>query len=673
MSHDGLRLWAILGLCICGSVVACVDGSLPDGGDGAAANVHNVAGANGTVADSPCTDTMSDPAHCGSCETACAQGQACVQGACKVAMTSCTAPQTLCNGACVDLSGTANCGTCGNACATGQSCAAGACSCPGTQTACNGACVDTQTSVDHCGACSQPCATGAACTAGKCGCAAGQDTCSGVCVDTKTSEANCGACGSACAAGQSCSNGVCIAGAGADGCDGAALGVKLSQIDVYQTVKVGVMSAGAEIDTTKRTTDVVSGRNTMFRLAVTVDAGFTARTLSARVTVNNGTSATQYFGKQAISGSSVDIDPKTTFQVFVPPEQITADTRYSAELVECGTGTGTAGTVRFPATGDIELGARHTGGLKVKVIPLLSNGKLPDTSDTALATYRQQLMAMYPIDGVEFSIGTQLSIGFPVDWDGTLDQMRSKRRTENPPADVYYYGLLKPQDTFGAFCGNGCTTGIGYVGDANTAGYRAAMGVGYADRTSAQTMAHEIGHNHGRNHAPCVPNGGSISGVDPNYPFSDGRTGILGYDSRTKVMMPADKSTDLMGYCSNVWLSEYTYGGITDRVALVNGNKAEFLNAAALNTWRVLLVGSKGPRWGIPITQPSLPEGTAITAHILDGTGALVADVSVYRTEMSDGGGASVLVPEPKSNWVSVQVPGSAALAFDAPAGVKAP
>jgi hypothetical protein len=457
---------------------------------------------------------------------------------------------------------------------------------------------------------------------------------------------------------------VCVAGAGADGCNGKALGISLEQIAVYQTVKVGVMDGGAEIAASKRSTDVVSGRQTMFRLGVTVDAGFSARKLSARVTVNNGATATQYFGTQNVSKSSVDTEPLTTFQVFVPPEQITSDTRYSAELVECATGSGTAGSARFPTTGDIELGARHTGGLKVKIIPLLANGKLPDTSDTALAIYRQTLMAMYPIDGVELTVGPQLSIAYPVNWDATLDQMRAKRKADNPAADVYYYGLLEPVDTFNQFCGNGCTTGIGYVADSNTASFRAAMGVGYADRTSAQTMAHELGHNHGRNHAPCVPNGGSISGVDASYPFPDGRTGILGFDSRTKVLLSADKSTDLMGYCSNVWLSEYTYGGITDRVATVNGAKLESFDAAAPATWRVLIVSGKGPHWGEPITRPSVAEGTPMTARVLDDAGNEIAEIEVYRTEISDGGGFVVMVPEPTAGWGAVQLPGWAALGF---------
>jgi len=674
MSDMRLGPWAFLGLGVLACVVACVDGSSPSNpgmpsntnvGNSAGAAAVGGAGGASPIATGPCTDTQSDPKHCGSCTTACSQGQICDQGICKAPVASCTAPQVLCNGVCADLTSTAHCGSCEQACASGQSCTAGACVCPGAQLACNGACVDTQTSLEHCGGCSKPCSTGAVCNAGVCGCAMGQQLCNDVCVDLKQSEANCGACGKACGMGQTCENGNCLSGVGADGCTaGPALGITLKHIDAYQTVKVPVMEAGAEITTDKRTTDLVTGRTTMFRLSVAVDSGFTGRQLSGRVTVDNGTTVSQYFAKQTISKDSVETETMSTFQVVVPAEQITADTRYSAELVECTAGTGQAGSARFPKSGDIELAPRHTGGLKITIVPLQANNKVPDTAETTLATYKQQMMAMYPIDAITFTVAEPLTISYPVDWEGTLDQLRAKRKSDAPAADVYYYGMLKPVDSFNSFCGGGCTTGIGFVGDPTSGGYRVSMGVGYADRVSAQTMAHEIGHNHGRNHAPCVPAGGSIAGVDSKYPFTDGRTGIIGYDSRTSVLL-SEKGTDLMGYCNNVWLSEYTYGALTDRVALVNGNKAERVNATALQTFRVLLVGGKlGARWGIPITTPSLPEGTAVTARVVDDAGNLLQEITAYRTEISDSGAASIMVPEPQPGWGGIDVAGSGVVRF---------
>jgi hypothetical protein len=87
-------------------------------------------------------------------------------------------------------------------------------------------------------------------------------------------------------------------------------------------------------------------------------------------------------------------------------------------------------------------------------------------------------------------------------------------------------------------------------------------------------------------------------------------------------------------------------------------------SAAALQLFRVLLVGSKGARWGVPITTPSLPEGTAITVRVVDVAGNLLEEITAYRTEMSDSGAASIMVPEPKPGWHGVEVAGSGMVAF---------
>jgi hypothetical protein len=90
--------------------------------------------------DGTCTDVLSDPNHCGDCDTSCGTGQQCSGGACQ-----CPGGTTYCgaNG-CVDTtadpnncggcgnvvdttSDPQNCGACGNACAGGQTCSNGSC------------------------------------------------------------------------------------------------------------------------------------------------------------------------------------------------------------------------------------------------------------------------------------------------------------------------------------------------------------------------------------------------------------------------------------------------------------------------------------------------------------------------------------------------------------------
>ena len=671
-----------------------------------------------------CSDTTADSAHCGNCATACAADKLCDQGICKPKVTGCSAGLSTCGGSCVDLQASAshcgtcetvcpntqmcaagkcvcpggglscnaacvdpqtsdaNCGACGTACVGGQHCAAGKCACPAGQISCTGTCVDPQTSNDDCGTCGTACSGGQSCTAGTCACPVGQTQCAGACVDTNTSNANCGACGKACTTGLACNTGSCTSNSGADGCSGTALGITISQIAAYQSVKIPIMTGGTAVPpaapntaptATQRNADVVVGRDTLFRVFVTTASGFTARQLSARLTLTNGDTSDQYFAKQMVTGSSVDADPATTFMIVAPASKIQAATQYRVELVECGTGSGSMMAPLFPSTGSAALSARTTGGVKIKVISILANGSAPDTSDASLDVYRQQFLAMYPITAVDMSFGDQITTAFPIDWNNVLDQVRAKRAADAPAADVYYFGLLKPAATFAAFCGNSCTSGIGFVDTgANTPTLRAAVGIGFGDRPSAETMTHEVGHNHGRNHAPCVPAGGSITGVDAKYPYAKGIIGVWGYDPRKTTLLDPTKNTDIMGYCNNKWVSDYTYEALVNRIATVNAAQDVVFNTLALATWRVLLLDSRGPRWGLPISKPSLPEGTPVLVRILGDTGIPITEVEAYRTEVSDDVSAMLMVPEPEPGWAFVEVPGFAPLAFAAPVTVPA-
>ena len=461
---------------------------------------------------------------------------------------------------------------------------------------------------------------------------------------------------------------------GPDACSGVASNLTLSEVAVYQTVSVPVMKSGSEVAVAARNTDVVVGRDALFRVFVTTGAGFVPRSLSARVYVQNDSAVDSYFAKAMISGSSDEASFSSTFQVLVPKDKITQSTRYAVEIVECGgTDPGAVQSPRFPATDGLALGARVTGGLKIKLIPMLANSLLPDTSDTALNVYRSQMLATYPITSIDLSIGDQVSVADATDWNTMLDQIRAKRTADKPTADVYYFGLLKPAATLKAYCGNGCVAGIGFVvtdgmggSAAQQASGRAALGLAYADATSAETMVHEVGHNHGRNHAPCVPAGGTISGVDASYPYPNAQIGVYGWDSRSSTTLIPPTYTDIMGYCNKRWLSDYTYDGLLNRVAQVDSMSMSELSVPAdqVHPWRVALLDSGRARWGIPIRDPQVPSGKAEQAEILDASSQVVATVTVYRTEVSDVDAFSVLVPEPEAGWVSVRITGAPALLF---------
>ncbi len=288
------------------------------------------------------------------------------------------------------------------------------------------------------------------------------------------------------------------------------------------------------------------------------------------------------------------------------------------------------------------------------------------------------MMAMYPITGITITAGSGITFQAPansdwsqLDWNGMLDSMRSKRQTDAPAADVYYFGMIMPTDTFQQFCGRGCTAGIGFVAQQNDASHRAAVGLGWTGTQAQITMAHEVGHNHGRNHAPCVPQGGSISGVDPYYPYDGGSIGVWGYNSMTKMLVNPQGVTDIMGYCNNQWISDYTYDGLVNRVAFVDGAQREVETPGSLATWRTLLVDSHGPRWGLPIEDLEPPAGEPETADIYDDQGNVIDHVTVYRTLVSDLDAASIMVPEPQPGWYAVAVSGSTPQPFAAPVSIQ--
>jgi hypothetical protein len=172
-----------------------------------------------------CTDTQTNPAHCGACDRACSASEVCRAGVCAPAVM-CMAGETACGGGCVNTqTDINNCGACNNACMANQRCSAGACVaarvCPAGEIDCtpSGAsmtCVNTTTSTMHCGACGNACAAGDSCVASTCQppmCPAGQTRCTVMgaqsCIDTQTDNSNCGMCGNACPAGQACMAGAC--------------------------------------------------------------------------------------------------------------------------------------------------------------------------------------------------------------------------------------------------------------------------------------------------------------------------------------------------------------------------------------------------------------------------------------------------------------------------------
>ncbi len=89
---------------------------------------------------------------------------------------------------------------------------------------------------------------------------------------------------------------------------------------------------------------------------------------------------------------------------------------------------------------------------------------------------------------------------------------------------------------------------------------------------SGVTMAHELGHNYGRDHIDCAP--GDPDGVDPGYPYPvcqldvDDPDAHVGLDPISLTVLPPLVTADLLSYGHRAsppiarWPSDYTYQGV---------------------------------------------------------------------------------------------------------------
>ena len=221
---------------------------------------------------------------------------------------------------------------------------------------------------------------------------------------------------------------------------------------------------------------------------------------------------------------------------------------------------------------------------------------------------------------------------------------------------TYYFGIMAPSASWSAYGGG--IAGLGYVPDASDKYSRCAVGLGFkgAD-TDGFIMAHEIGHTHGRPHAPC-----GVSGEA--FPYSGATIGAWGYSLVSQKLKEPKGFRDVMSYCDPQWISDVNYGKLFKRIKWVEANAYEVAGAPA--KWRKLLVDPNGTlAWGRSVTFTRAPSGQKRRILMLDASGNRLDEVDGWFVPMSEDPAGTLFVPEPRPGAVAIAADGLPAVVLD--------
>jgi hypothetical protein len=358
-----------------------------------------------------------------------------------------------------------------------------------------------------------------------------------------------------------------------------ASGIRLDRLTANQGVQVELVQDGLELGPRDQTARLVSGRTLLLRAFWSLHADFTPRELVGRLEAEypDGTMLVQDF-PLLVEGDSNDGGP--SFQWLLPPEQVVPGIEYRVRLLDPDPALAT-GEVSDPPPilplSDRGTLAVHDAPLQMRVelVPVLHQFEdqecVPTVTDADVQAMRQQLEQNNPVQEAILTVGEPMPYTDPIGGSGTgfepvLSALAQRRAEDDPPPNLYYYGLLDPCDGYppGLL---GQAIGIPPMPTMELAQQRIATGRwSGSGAAAAETFVHEIGHTQGRYHVLCS---GGEAGADPAYPHPQGRIGVWGFGIYDFQLRSPTGSRDYMTYCSNEWVSDYGWEQTLDVIEVL--------------------------------------------------------------------------------------------------------
>ena len=378
------------------------------------------------------------------------------------------------------------------------------------------------------------------------------------------------------------------------------------------------------------TVSLVAGRDALLRVFVTASAVNTNHP-DVRVRVYDGGTLLQTVTivapETSVRTASAEGTLTSTWNTLIPAANVRTTMRVVADVDPTAAIAEADRTDNiWPRGGTPQLiSVTATPTFNVRFVPVVNAGLTGNITDTNKDSFLATTRRIFPFSTVVADVRAPFTSSAPAlqssdgnsAWLTILSELNALRTTDAAPTTTHYYGVVKVTYNSGI-------AGLGYVPG------RAAMGWDYLP-TGDGVAAHEWGHNFSRPHTPC-----GVSG-DPAYPYTGGTIGVWGWNASTNTLV-APTLTDIMGYCSNQWISDWTWTQVmqyrqSSGMVIDNAIRGEgLLIWGRVVDGRVLLE----PAFRVNAIPTPMPSGALHRAELLDKQGQSLLDFPIAAERVSD-------------------------------------
>lgn len=374
--------------------------------------------------------------------------------------------------------------------------------------------------------------------------------------------------------------------------------IMVDNVELNQGVPIRIASAGQLIPKGGFEAPVIGGRTALVRASYGLGDSFVPRPIIGRLWLHDSVEETDtlYDDERMIAGPGDWQSFGGTFQWIVDADELRENSELRIQLLEVaeeGEAVGDQSGAQLPPEGFAPLAVwADPMVLDLVLVPFTCAGEEDlDLSPQNLADFEAYLFNTFPLQALNLTVRDPVASAGCSEFDAAEVDLPALRIADGAAPWVYYGGLLP-----GA--------GGGYsisVSGGDSMDYRRTF-ASHTWRDAGLTFdlyAHELGHNHGRDHSfedPSFPgstvdNCGTIAGYGwgprsalmPSSGWSnDLDLGLAWFDPHETLLQPTGDPcagapegnrwnfNDFMSYQYPYWVSAYTYAAAAERVRLIS-------------------------------------------------------------------------------------------------------